>query len=289
MNETNQNIPDEKLVESSLKGDRKSIEILVKRYQDFIYNISLKMTWNKDDSADITQEVLIKVITKLDSFKHNSSFQTWLYRITINHILNERKAASVKKKMTFRQFGESLDTTPDSDLTANENYGADTQLLVEETKQTCMSGMLMCLDKKHRMVFILAELFGINDSTGGELLEISKENFRMILSRAKKDLYSFMHNKCGLINKENPCRCAKKTKSFIKAGFVNPASLLFTSKYKMTIEEASGAKQRELEDILYNEYRQLYLQHNYLEGPDFANSLNELLSSDKIRQLFNFN
>jgi len=289
VNETNQNIPDEKLVESSLKGDRKSIEILIKRYQDFIYNISLKMTWNKDDSADITQEVLIKIMTKLDSFKHNSSFKTWLYRITINHILNERKGASVKKKMTLRQFGERLDITPDSDLTADENYGADTQLLVEETKQTCMSGMLMCLDKKHRMVFILAELFGINDSTGGELLEISKENFRMILSRAKKDLYSFMHNKCGLINKENPCRCAKKTKSFIKAGFVNPASLLFTSKYKMTIEEASGPKQRELEDILYNEYRQLYLQHNYLEGPDFANSLSELLSSDKIRQLFNFN
>jgi len=289
MNATNQNIPDEKLVESGLKGDRKSIEILVKRYQDFIYNISLKMTWNKDDAADITQEVLIKVITKLDSFKHNSSFKTWLYRITINHILNERKAASVKKKMTLRQFGERLDITPDSDLTADENYGADTRLLVEETKQTCMSGMLMCLDKKHRMVFILAELFGINDSTGGELLVISKENFRMILSRAKKDLYSFMHNKCGLINKANPCRCAKKTKSFIKAGFVNPASLLFAAKYKMTIEEASGAKQKELEDLLYSEYRQLYLQHNYLEGPDFVNALNELFSSDKLRQLFNLN
>jgi RNA polymerase sigma factor (sigma-70 family) len=289
MPEPKQNISDEELVESSLKGDRKSMETLIKRYQDFIYNVSLKMTWNKDDSADITQEVLIKVITKLDSFKHNSSFKTWLYRITVNHILNERKAASAKSKMTFRQYGEGLDNAPDSDFTADEYYGADTQLLVEETKQTCMSGMLMCLDKKHRIVFILAELFGVNDSTGSELLEVSKENFRMMLSRAKKDLYSFVHNKCGLINKENPCRCAKKTKSFIKAGFVNPKSLVFTERYKSTIEEVAGEKQMELEDTLYSEYRQLYLQHNYLQGPDFANSLNEWLSSDKIRHLFNFN
>jgi hypothetical protein len=109
----------------------------------------------------------------------------------------------------------------------------------------------------------------------------------MILSRAKKDLYSFMHNKCGLINKENPCRCAKKTKSFIKAGLVDPNNLLFTNKYKMTIAEASGKKEKEMEDMLYNDYRQLYLQHNYLEGPDFVQALNKLLSSDKIRQLFN--
>ena len=286
MKEPIQHITDEQLVEASLKGDRKSIELLVKRYQDFIYNVGLKMTWNKDDAADITQEVLIKVITKLDSFKHNSSFKTWLYRITVNHILNERKAAA-KRKFRFRKFGETLDNTPDSDFEADTYYGADTQLLIEETKQTCMSGMLMCLDTKHRMVFILAELFGINDSMGSELLEISKENFRMILSRAKKDLYSFMHNKCGLINKENPCRCAKKTKSFIKAGFVDPNNLLFTNKYKMTIAEASGEKQKEMEDMLYNDYRQLYLQHNYLEGPDFVHALNELLSSDKIRQLFN--
>jgi len=98
-----------------------------------------------------------------------------------------------------------------------------------------------------------------------------------------------MHNKCGLINKENPCRCAKKTKSFIKAGFVNPKSLVFTERYKSTIAEVAGEKQMELEDTLYSEYRQLYLQHNYLQGPDFANSLNEWLSSDKIRHLFNFN
>jgi RNA polymerase sigma factor (sigma-70 family) len=283
------NLTDEALVLSSLRGDKSSLEELLTRHRDFIYNLSLKMTWNREDAADITQEILIKVITKLEGFRKDSSFTTWLYRITVNHILNERKAAAGKRKLTFLQFGATLDNTPDSDLAADEQYRADAPLLTEETKQTCMSGMLMCLDEKHRMVFILAELFGIKDAAGSEILSISRENFRMMLSRAKKDLYNFMQDKCGLINQDNPCRCAKKTRSFIRAGFVDPDHRLFTGKYRTTIEAAAGDKQRELEDSLFGRYRSLYLQHHYLEGPDFIRSLNDWLASEEVRRLFNFN
>jgi hypothetical protein len=150
-----------------------------------------------------------------------------------------------------------------------------------------MSGMLLCLDKKHRLVFILGELFGVNDKVGSEILGISPENFRMILSRAKRDLYTFMQGKCGLINKNNPCRCAKKTKAFIEAGFVNPDSLRFTGAHRQKIESVAGQRQGELEDLLYYEYRDLYLQHTYLEAPDLARSLQALLASEKIAQLFN--
>jgi RNA polymerase sigma factor (sigma-70 family) len=289
MTDPNQHMPDETLVASSLQGDRKSIETLIRRYQDLVFNVSLKMTRNREDAADMTQEVLIKAITKLDSFKFNSSFKTWLYKITVNHILNERNTVEAKARLSFRQFGDTLDAAPDAELSADEYYGADTPTLIEETKQTCMSGMLMCLDQKHRMVFILAELFGLNDLTGSELLEVSRENFRMMLSRAKKDLYHFMHDKCGLINKANPCRCAKKSKAFIKAGFVNPGNLLFTNKYKMNIAEAAGERQKEMEELLEGEYRKLFLQHHYLEGPDLTLALREWLSSDKIRELFNLN
>jgi RNA polymerase sigma factor (sigma-70 family) len=228
------------------------------------------------------------MITRMNSFRGNSSFRTWLYRITVNHILNERKAA-VKSRFGFRQYGENLDHTPDSDLAADETYRADATLLSEETRQTCMSGMLMCLDDRHRMVFILAELFGIKDDAGSELLSISKANFRMMLSRARKDLYHFMQDKCGLINPANPCRCAKKTRSFIKAGYVDPERRLFTGKYRSTIAAMAEEKQRELEDSLYDRYRQLFREHHYLEGPDFIHSLNEWLATDEVKRLFNFN
>jgi len=279
-------LPDEELITRIREGDKNSLERIIERYRNFIYNVSLKMTGNREDAADITQEVLIKVVTKIDSFREQSSFKTWLYKISVNHILNFKKA-ELNRKYSFTGYGNTLDNAPDDEITASDSYYADKLVLVEETKQTCMTGMLLCLDNKHRMVFILAELFGINDKTGSQVMEISPENFRMILSRAKRDLYSFIDEKCGLINTNNPCRCAKKTKSFIKAGFVNPASRLFTSNYIQTIEQAAEEKQRNMEDLLQNEYRQLYLQHNYLEGPDFVQSLNELLSSDKLNKLFN--
>ena len=280
--------PDESLVRSSLGGDKKSLEELVRRYRDLIYNISLKMTSDREQAADICQEVLIKMITKLESFRGGSAFRTWLYRITVNHILNEKKA-SRKYAFTFQQYGDNLDKVPDSDLAADEAYRADARLLTEETRQICMSGMLMCLDDRHRMVFILAELFGIKDDVGSDLLDVSKANFRMMLSRARKDLYNFMQDKCGLINAANPCRCARKTQAFIKAGFVDPNRRLFTSKYLSTIAAVAGEKQRQLENELYEQYRELFLSHHYLEGPDFLQSFNEWLASDEVKRLFNFN
>ena len=284
-----ENLTDNELVTKGLQGDKQSLEVLISRYNDLIFNISFKMVQNKDDAADITQEVLIKIITKLDTFKHDSAFKTWMYRITVNHILNFRKSSAIKSRAAFRQFGDRLDNAPSLELTADDHYAADKLLLTEETKQTCMSGMLLCLDKRQRMVFILGELFGVNDKTGSEILEITPTNFRMILSRAKKDLYNFMQNKCGLVNTDNPCRCAKKTRAFIEAGFVNPANLRFMGSHLKKIESVSGEKQKNLENLYSNEYRQLFQEHAYLKGPDFTRLLNELLSSDKVNKLFNLN
>ena len=287
MEQSIEELSDNELVRRGIQGDRKSLEKLIGRYNDMIYNISARMVQNAADAADITQEVLIKVITKLDTFKHDSSFKTWLYRITVNHILNFKRSPTVRARSAFTRFGERLDAAPNLELTAEDHYGADKALLIAETKQTCMSGMLLCLDKKQRVVFILGELFGFNDRTGSEILEITPANFRMILSRAKRDLYNFMQNKCGLVNINNPCRCAKKTRAFIEAGVVNPSSLRFNGTYLMKIEHVSLQKQNDLEDLYANEYRQLFLEHTYLQGPDFNRLLNELLSSEKLNKLFN--
>jgi len=283
-----QSIPDEVLITRSLEGDSKSLEELIIRYSGLVYTLIIKMIRNKDDAADLSQEVFIKLITKLDSFKHNSSFKTWLYKITVNHVLNYKKSTT-RRRGGFIQFAKDLDGAPDLEISAGEYYEADQQLLIEETKQTCMSGMLLCLDARHRLVFILGELFGINDRIGAEVLDISPENFRVILSRGKRDLYNFMHNKCGLVNKANPCRCEKKTQAFIKMGIVNPGSLRFAGHHLKKIADVSEEKQKVLDNFLDNEYRELYLQHSFLENPDWVRTLRELLASEKVNQLFNNN
>lgn len=80
--------PDEELVAQAVAGDRKALDRLLKRHQDYIYNISLRLFLHPDDALDATQEVLIKVVTSLRTFGGKSQFRTWLYRLVVNHFLN---------------------------------------------------------------------------------------------------------------------------------------------------------------------------------------------------------
>ena len=84
-------IDDTVLIGQALKGDKKALENLIKKHQNWIYNVALGMVSDNTEAADITQEVLIKVITKLSTFKRKSSFRTWLYRIVKNHFLNMKR------------------------------------------------------------------------------------------------------------------------------------------------------------------------------------------------------
>src|SRR5690349_15600398 len=79
------------LVERASGGDKEALDALIRRHQAWIYNVAVRMVWEPRDAEDATQEVLIKVITKLGSFQGQSKFRTWLYRIVVNHIMNMKR------------------------------------------------------------------------------------------------------------------------------------------------------------------------------------------------------
>jgi DNA-directed RNA polymerase specialized sigma24 family protein len=82
---------DVELVELAKAGNRTALEKLILRHQAWIYNIAIRMVFQPDDAEEVTQEVLVKVITKLSTFKGESKFRTWLYRIAANHVLNLKR------------------------------------------------------------------------------------------------------------------------------------------------------------------------------------------------------
>ena len=178
------------LVEFAQQGDKEALAKLIKAHQAWIYNITLKMVYDHEEVADVTQEVLIKMITKLSTFRGESKFRTWLYRIVNNHVINMKKSSIEKMITSFEKYGNALDDIKNEDLPDQESVPVDLNLLVEEAKIGCMSGMLLCLDREQRLIFVLAEIFNVSDAVGSELLEISKANFRQRLSRARKDLYN---------------------------------------------------------------------------------------------------
>ena len=90
---------------------------------------------------------------------------------------------------------------------------ADVKLLVDEARVNCTAGMLLCLDREQRLACVLGEIFGVTDTVGAELLDIAPDTYRQRLARARRDLHSFMNDRCGLVNPGNPCRCARKTRA----------------------------------------------------------------------------
>ncbi len=79
------------VVKEARSGSQKALETLVKQHQAFIYNLALKLVRDENEAADLSQEAIIKMITRLQQFKGNSSFRTWLYRIVINHFIQSKK------------------------------------------------------------------------------------------------------------------------------------------------------------------------------------------------------
>jgi RNA polymerase sigma factor (sigma-70 family) len=276
-------LEDRALVARARSGSREALEDLIRRHQGWIYNIAVRMLYHPHDAEDATQEILLKAVTRLSSFEGRSSFRTWLYRIVVNHVLNMQRGRVEQAALDFPAYGAALDTTPDLELPDPRTTSAEVRLLVTEAMISCVSGMLLCLDREQRLTYILGAILGVSDTVGAELLEISSENFRQRLARARRDLHSFMDDKCGLVNRANPCRCAKKTRGFIQAGHVDPEHLLFAQEHIRQVHEVVPQAYQTIR-TLDDQYADIYRQHPFYEPPDFAPMLRQLVESPAFRR-----
>jgi RNA polymerase sigma factor (sigma-70 family) len=266
---------DLELVRRAQEGGKEALETLIRRHQRWIYNIALRMVAHPQDAEDITQEILVKVITHLSTFRGGSLFRTWLYRVVTNHLLNAKRAGQRNGSWSFARYASELDNVPDNLPDAN-SASAETRLLVQDARIGCTSGMLLCLDDEQRLVYVLGAIFGITDRVGAELLDISRDSFRQKLARARHDLHSFMEEKCGLVKASNPCRCAKKTQGFVKAGYLDQHKLLFARERITRVREVAESRSDAL-DALDAAYAEIHRDHPFQDSPDFLASLRALI------------
>lgn len=276
---------DNELISLALNGDKGSLTNLIKEHQKYIYNVALKMVNNVEDAEDITQEILVKLVTGLAKYDPaKGKFRTWLYRITFNHFLNLKKQSYEKVVTGFGVFFDYIEGSATIELSHSEEK--EMRLAIEESKTACMAGMLMCLDREQRLIYIIGEVFEIDHNLAGEIFDTSPFNFRQRLSRARKDLHQWMHNRCGLVNKDNPCRCPKKTKGFIANGWVTPDNLKWNSNYTQQIQELTAQK---IEDTLLTVdelYARLYKEHPFKIPQKSGNIIADIINNSNLRNTF---
>jgi RNA polymerase sigma factor (sigma-70 family) len=212
------------LVAAATGGDRDALEKLLGLVADDVRRLAQRMLWDPEDAQDATQEILVKVATRLSTFRGDARVTTWVHRVAVNHLLTTRRRRAEDPALTFTAFGRDLGD--DLDL-PHESHAVDEELLAEEVMIGCTQAMLLCLDREQRMAYVLGEVLGYTSEQGAELCAISAPAFRKRLERARTRIQEFMAGHCGLIEPANACRCRRRIGAAIARERMDPERLQF--------------------------------------------------------------
>ena len=143
----------ETLARKALDGDKNAVETIARRLQPPTYALALRMLWNPHDAEDATQEILVRVVTRLALFDFRSSLRTWVYRVAANYLLDVKRSCVERQRLTFESFADDLAEGLSSDGPTEDELS----LLTEEVKVGCTLGMLQCLDREHLSLIHISE------------------------------------------------------------------------------------------------------------------------------------
>jgi RNA polymerase sigma factor (sigma-70 family) len=274
----------ETLVELAREGRRDALGELVRRIQDTIYRLALRTLFLPADAEDATQEILVKIITHLSAFRGESQFSAWCFRIAANHLLTTHKRRAEKWGYSFKRceqaIGEALSmSSAEIVQTPEEN------LIAEEVRLACLQGMLLCLSREIRLVFILGVVFEVTSHEGAHILDITPEAFRQRLSRGRKQIQNFMTKKCSLVYPENPCACAKLIPYEIKIKLLDPENLRFANhRCYARGSELVDSRLQELDEV--KRLAVLFRSHPDYAAPEtFVESIKKLVESGRLEIL----
>ena len=176
------------LIEKSVQGDVASFEKLIVKYNRYVYNIAYRMMGNEEDAKDMSQETLIKAFKAISQFKMESSFSTWLYRITINVCKDELR----KRKETVLSYdAEISEDSTLKDIIKDEE--ANPILIYEKLElKASIETALDKLSEENKSVVVLKDLLGYSYEEIGEILQIPIGTVRSRLNRSRTMLKSIL-------------------------------------------------------------------------------------------------
>lgn len=234
------------LVNKATAGDKNALEALIASAQDIVFNLSLRMLGTFADAEDATQDIMLKMITHLSSFRGDSSFTTWVIRIATNHLKNYKKHLFAHYPLSFEYYGDDIENGKIQDvpdLTQNVEKG----ILAEELKMCCTNVMLQCLDMESRCIFILGTMFKVDSRIAGDILEMTPEAYRQRLSRIRKKMADFLSKYCGEYG-NGRCKCQNRVNYAIQNHRLNPLQLDYMAATEIPIQTMIDVKNA-MEDI----------------------------------------
>lgn len=177
---------EQKLISLASRGDQFAFEQLLDHYQKPVYHQALRLVGNPEDAADVTQEVFIKVWKHLPSFRGESSFSTWLYRLTDNAALD------LIRREKKRRGDSSLDDEEGAlPLPADPAPTPHQAIEQKELHQAVAEGLAQ-LSEEHRQVLVMREINGLSYEQIGSILDLSPGTVKSRIARARISLAKFL-------------------------------------------------------------------------------------------------
>jgi RNA polymerase sigma-70 factor (ECF subfamily) len=185
-----QTLDDATLVKRSRRGDMAAYDELIRRYQERIYATIYHMTANHEDANDLAQETFIKAYQALRSFKGDSSFYTWIYRIAVNKTINFLKQRKHRVHMSLNDLDFNAEHDPD--LVALISHKTPRRDINLSELQEKLNGAMQKLSETHRTVVALHDVQGLSHEEIGDIMDCNVGTVRSRLFYARQQLQAYL-------------------------------------------------------------------------------------------------
>ena len=168
------------LIQQAAAGDSAAFEQLVTRYEKLVYSVAFRMTNNREDALDLSQETFVKVWKSLAFFKFESAFSTWIYRIAGNVCLDFLRRQKRVRSLTVSDEEVQLDLPDDSQDPA--------RMVIEQAEQQAVSNALASLEPEYRAALTLRAVAGLSYQEIAEALDIQPGTVKSRINRGRERL-----------------------------------------------------------------------------------------------------
>tara|TARA_B100002019_G_C21176101_1_gene551200 strand:+ start:319 stop:963 length:645 start_codon:yes stop_codon:yes gene_type:complete len=179
------------LVSKAKFGDLAAFDSLTIFFRQRLYSVIYNMTFNHEDTADLTQETFVKAFRSLPKFKEKSAFFTWLYRIGVNITLTHLKRKKARKFFSFDSLLSDGFSSKDSDSFSSRESNSVKSTLLNELHEK-LNEALLCLSDKHRTIVVLFEIDGLSHKEIASIMKCTEGTVRSRLHYAKLQLQSLL-------------------------------------------------------------------------------------------------